>query len=241
MMGEIGRLIRSFLGLERRRQKAEKPTSRPTGRARSRDVDRQLNPDRTEPTPLTSARATTGTNPGKVRTVRVIIGLDVGTSFSKVVVQLAGRHLADPFNKGEASEASPCLVPTALSEMDASGTCFLGLRRVAVKTHANIKMPLIDRNKPFTFGDQRRLTAFMAPLLRHVLSWAQAEVERMVGSCRLDWVLNLGLPTESYNDELKDEYRRCGMAAWRLAEVMRDERRDRLTLGECGTILNSAA
>lgn len=172
---------------------------------------------------------------GRSHPVRVIIGMDVGTSFSKVVIQFAHRHLAVPFDDDCTSVDSRFLVPTALSEMD-DGRCLLGPRQDASRVHRDIKMPLIDRNRPFTNRDQERLTAFMALLLQHATRWARAEVERTEGSDLLEWAVNLGLPTASYNDELKEEYCNCALAAWQLANE-----RDEPTLNQCRQVLESAA
>lgn len=172
--------------------------------------------------------------------LRVIAGVDVGTSFSKVVVRLARRHLAVPFDDAVASENSRLLLPTALSLMDGDGKYFLGLRKGATSTVTDIKMPLIvDRRRSYTAEDRLHLTTFMALLLRHVWKWTQAEVDRTLGSRPLGWIVNLGVPTDSYDDELVTEYSRCATVAWRLAELTREQHRDYLTLAECRGALES--
>lgn len=170
---------------------------------------------------------------------RVIAGVDVGTSLSKVVVQLGKGRLAVPFADTVASESSRFVVPTAFSLMDADCKCLLGLRGRASRTVTDIKMPLIDKERSFNDEDRLHLTAFMALLFRWVWKWAQDEVARTLGSRTLDWAVNLGLPTDSYDDhEIKVEYSRCAMAAWRLAESPREQRRDYLTLAECREVLD---
>lgn len=171
----------------------------------------------------------------------MIAGLDVGTSFSKVVVQLARRHLPVPFDDTVASGNSRFLVPTALSLMDVDDKCFLGVRQGASRMVTDIKMPLIDRRRSYAAEDRLHLTTFMALLLRHVWRWAEAEVDRTLGSVPLDWVVNLGVPTDSYDDGLVVEYCRCATAAWRLAESTTYQRRDYLTVAECREALESTA
>lgn len=172
--------------------------------------------------------------------VRVIAGVDIGTSFSKVVVRLARRHLAVPFDDAVASENSHLLLPTALSLMDGNDKCLLGLHEGAASTVTDIKMPLIvDRKRSYTAEGRLHLTTFMALLLRHVWKWAQAEVDRTLGSRGLDWIVNLGVPSDSYDDELVTEYCRCATAAWRLVESTKEQHRDYLTLAECREALES--
>lgn len=172
---------------------------------------------------------------------RVIAGVDVGTSLSKVVVKLGKGRLAVPFADTVASESSRFVVPTAFSVMDADCKCLLGLRGGASRTVTDIKMPLIDKERSFNDEDRLHLTAFMALLFRWVWKWAQDEVARTLGSRTRDWAVNLGVPTDSYDDhEIKGEYSRCAMAAWRLAESPREQRRDDLTLAECREVLDWA-
>lgn len=164
------------------------------------------------------------------RPVRLIMGMDVGTSFSKAVVQLTRRrHLAVPFDAADASDDSRFLVPTAVAVM-AGGKCRLGLHEDAVQMLDNIKMPLIDGT--FTDDTRLHLTVFMTLLFGRVRTWAQVKVENTLGRRSLDWTVNLGVPTDSHRDEIVGEYLRCAMAAWRLAEATEDRCRP-LTLTEC--------
>lgn len=188
-----------------------------------------------------SERATPSARPAASRRIRLIAGMDVGTAFSKVVVQVARRHLAVPFGEAAANEHSRFLVPTALSCMDAEGRCLLGSRKGATRKVTDIKMPLIDRERSFTDDDRMHLTTFMALLLREVWRWGEAEVHRTLGSRRIDWAVNLGVPTESCEEELVADYRRCATAAWRLAELARSRSLDYLTLAECREVLESTA
>ncbi len=172
---------------------------------------------------------------GGEREQQLVMGVDVGTSLSKVVVSMRGRRVAVSFN-APGGEDNPHLLPTAVTVMP-SGECRLGVHDGASECYDDIKRPLIDGKT-----DERvrlPLTAFLALLFRQV----QKKVDESEGSLligRLDWLVNLGVPTESYGGGsegvrgLVDAYRRSAEVAWGLAEEMRSDGTDSpLTLDRC--------
>lgn len=172
------------------------------------------------------------------------MGVDVGTSLSKVVVSVAGRRLAVPF-RAPGGEDGAYLLPTAVSEMD-DGECRLGLHDGAVQCYDDIKKPLIDGRT-----DERvrlPLVAFMALLFHRV----RKEIHESHGGLlrrHVDWLVNLGVPTESYGDgdgevtDIVGAYRCSAETAWDLAEKMQtDGGNERpLTLDRCRQAMISGA
>ncbi len=158
----------------------------------------------------------------------LVMGVDIGTSLSKVVVSAQGRRVAVRFDV-PGGEENPYLLPTAVSVMDSGdcGECRLGLHSGANKHYDDIKKPLIDGK---TESVQLPLVAFMTLLFQRVQKQIK-ESPDLILSRHLDWLVNLGVPTESYGGgskgvkDLVGAYRRSAEVAWGLAERRRAERR----------------
>ena len=171
----------------------------------------------------------------------LIMGADVGTSLSKVVVAVGGRRMAVEFD-APGGEDNPYLLPTAVSVME-DGSCRLGLHDGASVQYDDIKRPLIGGKTDENV--QLPLIAFMALLFQHVRKQIK-ESEGKLLSERLDWQVNLGVPTESYGGgssgvrDLVRAYRRSAEVAWSLArqeEAKGNERR--LMLDQCKRVMQS--
>ena len=152
----------------------------------------------------------------------LVMGVDIGTSLSKVVVSVRGRRVAVRFDV-PGGEENPYLLPTAVSVMDC-GECRLGLHAGANKHYDDIKKPLIDGKTDESV--QLPLVAFMTLLFQRVQKQIK-ESPDLILSEHLDWLVNLGVPTESYGGgskgvkDLVGAYRRSAEVAWGLAERMR--------------------
>ena len=162
---------------------------------------------------------------------QLVMGVDIGTSLSKVVVLVGSRRIAVRFD--DPGSGNPYLLPTALSVMP-DGECRLGVHDGARRCYDNIKRPLIDGKTDENV--QLPLIAFMALLFRRVENWIKESQGRLLPE-HLDWLVNLGVPTESYGggssgaSKLVDVYHGGAEAAWELARQMSTEGNEgRLTL-----------
>lgn len=171
----------------------------------------------------------------------LVMGVDVGTSLSKVVVSVRGRRVAVTFD-APGGEENPYLLPTAVSVME-DGECRIGLHDGASDQYDDIKKPLIDGK---TDEDvQLRLIAFMTLLFQHVREQVE-ESEGKLLSGRLDWLVNLGVPTESYGGgssgvrDLVGAYHRSAEVAWGLAQQRNAKGNKKpLTLDHCKRAMQS--
>ena len=144
--------------------------------------------------------------------IQIVVGLDFGTSFTKVVVGESRIHYAVPF--GEFSlRNNPYLLPSAVSVLGDDGKCVLGVFENATQVFDDLKMPLIDRN----FGGQVQLqaVAFLALVFRYVRSWFFNTHGGTYKNREIQWFVNIGLPTDSFDDDdLTEIFLNITRAAW---------------------------
>ncbi|MCA9670691.1 MAG: hypothetical protein KC503_34075 [Myxococcales bacterium] len=159
----------------------------------------------------------------------LVVGLDFGTSASKVVVQapdlLGGQAFAVDF--GEAAHSSmPYLLPTRLW-VSPDGTCSL-VPRDGAQLVNDIKLELfaseyhlystrgpIGRN----LNPEAAAVAYLALLLRYARGWFLKSKRDVIGHFqKLVWSMNLGVPSPCVEDnEENRRFRRVGKAAWMLS------------------------
>ena len=149
------------------------------------------------------------------RPIRMVVGVDFGTSFSKVVVGATQVHYAVPFKRYAVGE-NPLLLPSALCVVPDVNECLLGTDPQGGVLYDNLKMPLIERN--FSDEVQRRGTAFLALVFRHTRGWLFETHGSTYKGRKIQWFINVGVPTDSYDDEvLISTYRSIVQAAWRIS------------------------
>ena len=146
----------------------------------------------------------------------VYVGLDFGTSFSKVVVGGTTDRYAVPFAR-YAGRDNPCLLPSCLRVLSDGKKCALGEDRTQRGNVSDLKMPLIQRD--FSGQARARAAAYLALVLQHTRDWLLAQDHGVIYRNRQpQWHVNVGLPTESVDDnELKDAYLSIVRSAWRLS------------------------
>lgn len=174
----------------------------------------------------------------------VVVGLDFGTSASKVVIQVHGVPGTPAYavDFREMAHASmPYLLPTQLW-ISEDGLCVLspqnGARRIT-----DLKLELFSTEKelqsnhgPTRQGLSPEVTAvaYLALLLRYARTWLLEEKRAVIGHLRrLNWGMNLGIPSpHARKDEKNCRFERVGKAAWMLsvleAEITLDKAREEL-------------
>jgi hypothetical protein len=179
--------------------------------------------------------------PGESGECELVVGLDFGTSASKVVVQapeLAGGQ-AYAIDFGDVAHSSMAyLLPTRLW-VTSKGTCSLapggGARLVN-----DIKLELFADGEQLdlhsTHGPTRQrlhpeaaAVAYLALLLRHTRKWFLETKRDVIGHFQsLKWALNLGVPSPCIEDNTENlRFRRVGKAAWMLSV-----QEDHITIGK---------
>ena len=163
--------------------------------------------------------------------IQIVVGLDFGTSFTKVVVGEPRIHYAVPFGKFSLRN-NPYLLPSAVSIQGVDGKCVLGVASNRTRVYDDLKMPLIDRN----FGEQFQLgaIAFLALVFRYVRGWFFSTHGPTYRNRNIQWFVNIGLPTDSFDDtDIKEMFVKITRAAWHSSVV-----RGPISLATCADELN---
>jgi hypothetical protein len=160
----------------------------------------------------------------------VVIGLDFGTSCSKVILRTPYHFQGKTFAPGLARDlglASPLYWPTVVW-VDPQGTFApveipggLALRDIKTRFFdqpQGLVAPESDERAAVTAADA--VTAYLALILRHVRGWFLEEKATAYGRLKLRWHVNLGLPAANYDDARRcEEYDRICRAAWAVSRV----------------------
>ena len=153
--------------------------------------------------------------------VQITIGLDFGTSFTKVIVGDSLVRYVVPFDR-YCRNSDRYLLPSAVNVRGEGERCNLGGSVTGSDTvYDDLKVPLIERD--FSDDVQVRITAYLALVLRHTRDWFTTEYDDIYGDRTIEWFINVGLPTEKVeDDELNRVYKAIVQAAWHLS-VLNDE------------------
>lgn len=149
--------------------------------------------------------------------VDAVLGLDFGTSSTKVVIQnptlASGRAVAVPFNN-LSHPSTPYLLPTTLFfESDDKFTLDESSGGLAVE---EIKVRLMEH--PAEREAVIWCGAYLALAIREARTWFLNSQYNEIGNRRLRWSMNLGIPSAGYDDdEVALGFRRAASLAWRLS------------------------
>lgn len=151
---------------------------------------------------------------------QLIIGLDFGTAFTKVMIGEQRVKRAVPFND-YVSNGNPYLLPSILSVNKDDGTCKLGFPGIDEYSIEDLKIELINHN--FNKEVKTRCAAFLSLVLRHARDWVLKAHKEMYRNREIVWYVNTGVPTASYEDEkLTVVYKKIVRAAW-IASFLPEE------------------
>jgi len=146
--------------------------------------------------------------------IQLVIGLDFGTAYTKVVVSESRRAYAVPLGEGLMGTRNPYLLPGVVT-VDEMNRVHLGTT-ASGQMFSNIKMRILDRDtgqRTFSLA-----AAFISFVLRKTRSWLMNTHRATYQSCHLDWVINVGLPSEHHDDaELKSFYKNVVISAWQAS------------------------
>jgi len=141
----------------------------------------------------------------------LIIGLDFGAAFSKVVIGDKRVKYAVPFT-GFAHADNQYLLPSLLN-IDDNQQCHLTSADAADSMAENLKFPLL--NNTYSEEDLLRLAAYLALVFRASTGWLLQRYKKRYGRSKLAWSVNAGLPLDSASDsKLSGVYKDVLHTAW---------------------------
>lgn len=142
----------------------------------------------------------------------LIIGLDFGTSYTKVVIGNVSDHYAIPLNPNSQEKY---LLPGIFSILD-DDRCVLGNIESSKCRLENLKIALLD-DKLHT-EEKTAIIIYIALVLRKSRNWIMTEKVNIFKEKLLDWYINIGVPTDSYhNTKLNNQYKEIVRMAWVLS------------------------
>lgn len=165
-----------------------------------------------------------GENPEKESDI--VIGFDFGTSSSKIVIRdsVLQTAYAIPFGFFACSE-NKYLVPTNIFIREDG---YLSLSK-GDHSYSNLKMNLVDEPKRNIFVAENisqtitaseLAAAYMAQVICIARAWFLKQTESIYKNTRIQWRINLGIPSKNYNDkEMKKTFQSIAMAAWRISRL----------------------
>ncbi|WP_423907115.1 hypothetical protein [Candidatus Spongiihabitans sp.] len=155
--------------------------------------------------------------PDGARKVRVIIGIDFGTAFTKVVIEVKEYKYGVPLNDTKQG-TEKYLLPTRMYQ-DASGNLTVTEPKNLASSHTeytDLKMRILDNT--LDKETRNRIITYIAWVLQKSRGWLMNEKQAVFGATRLKWEVNVGLPTEKYEDEeLRKTYRELVGEAWYMS------------------------
>jgi hypothetical protein len=145
----------------------------------------------------------------------VRIGIDFGTSYSKMAIKLLGRTFMVDWT-GLCSTENPYLLPTQASELK-DGHVTAGPMPGATLSRHGLKVPFL--NETATEKDHAWMAAYLSNLLRYARAWVAFHHGKSLARINPRWEVNLGLPAGSWTDKpaLATSFSKIGRCAWALS------------------------
>ncbi|PMG76626.1 hypothetical protein BCU83_16325 [Vibrio breoganii] len=139
-----------------------------------------------------------------------ILGLDFGTSFTKVSISSFEDKYAVPLHEQQH------IIATKFYSL-ANGECTLDKSK-SVNEHIVQKVRLIEKRA--RTRDLATMAAYCALVLKQTREWVSNYHAQRLSQYDVDWLLNVGLPTESsQNNHLASDYKKIIHAAWRFSFI----------------------
>lgn len=152
-----------------------------------------------------------------VGVVDVVIGLDFGTSCTKVVVRDSSHRetWAVPF-PGLADSDNCYLLPTQV--MMTGGVISLASGDDALLLTDLKRRMLASRRGVSATEDRALVAAYLGLVLLEVRKWVLTSQRRLYGRRRIRWSLNIGIPSAGYNDRrMREKFKSSAAIGWLLS------------------------
>jgi hypothetical protein len=155
----------------------------------------------------------------------VVVGFDFGTSSSKVVIRTPFHNSskATPVAFPTANGGTSYFLPTTIWIDDASGKMTFNKPSTESRLVLNIKHNLVcntGMQGDSPLHSQKIAVGYIAMVLRYAREWFLKQHASIYSSFKLQWSLNIGLPSEDYsNEDLTSSFQRVANAAWEMSII----------------------
>lgn len=175
-----------------------------------------------------------GSPPSRRNSIDIVMGLDFGTSCTKVVIRT-------PFAAGHRAAAVPFAATGAIADYLLPSKLAIGedhLLRFGIEAEGRAVWDIKERVRRDVTN--RTAQAAIAGYLSHVVGvsrhWFLENNAGFLSGLEPRWSLNLGIPSAGYDDgPTRDAFRAAAMAGWQLAD------QPKLTLEHCLEALDGGA
>jgi len=171
---------------------------------------------RPKSTQVSSTRKKSTSFPRPMGPVDLVIGVDFGTSCTKVMIRspfvYGGRVVPVPLGS---SGPCPILFPAVLYQ-GARGN--LGTtKRSSMAEHNALKLMLMNHSEDVEV--QARAAAYLSIVIRKTKAWFDEFEKHNYSGAKFRWGMNLGIPAETFDDEdICRVFREVLAAGWLLSE-----------------------
>jgi hypothetical protein len=148
--------------------------------------------------------------------IDIFIGLDFGTSYTKVAVGLKDQIFVVDW-QGVSAGADRYLLPSEYSIM-ADGSCQIGQAPNVPfdQVRQRLKHPLIDAAA--STDALANAAVFLALVLRYTRAWIFFNYGEAIGGSLIRWMLNVGVPSNGLESEQHwGPYRKMCSSAWSMS------------------------
>ena len=145
---------------------------------------------------------------------KLIIGLDFGAAFTKVVIGDNRVRYAVPFG-WFAHPENQYLLPSIM-DIDENNLCALSPASNSSGEVDNLKFPLLDHT--CTVEDLLRVSAYLALVFRVTRGWLFERYKKRYGRAEISWSINAGLPVQNKDSSgLSEIYKQAIHSAWAVS------------------------
>jgi len=142
---------------------------------------------------------------------QLIIGLDFGAAFTKVIIGDNRVRYAVPFDVS-ADSSNPYLLPSILGTNE-DNSCALVSSSESTSDTASLKLPILDNT--YSDDDLLRISAYLALVFRCSTEWLLDRYSKRYERYQIEWLVNVGLPVvDTKNHKLTALYNKLLHTAW---------------------------
>lgn len=150
----------------------------------------------------------------------VVMGLDFGTSCSKVVIRIPGMGIITPI-KFQTDNGNSYLHPTKIYSTE-DGELFINATTGATESY-NLKIPFIKRaginetdvNTTAQEEEKEKAVGYLAYVIGLSRRYFMEQHRETIKYFKIDWNLNIGIPSAGFDNENEMEiFKELALAAW---------------------------